>query len=54
MESERPVVDRAILKLIQEDTFSGADFMLQKDGLVRLNRELTNILIAQLGLQNNG
>ena len=54
MEPQRPVVDRGILKLIQEHTFSGADFMLQKDGVVRLNPELTNILIAQLGLQNNG
>ena len=40
MEPERPVVDRGILKLIQEHTFSGGDFMLQKDGVVRLNPEL--------------
>ena len=46
MEPERPVVDRGILKLIQEHTFSGGDFMLQKDGVVRLNPELARNLIS--------
>ena len=40
MEPQRPVVDRGILRLIQNHTFSGADFMLQKDGVVRLNPEV--------------
>jgi CRISPR-associated protein Cas1 len=40
MEPQRPVVDRTILKLIQEHTFSGADFVLQKDGVVRVNPDL--------------
>jgi len=40
MEPLRPVVDRAVLKLIAEETFSGADFQLQSDGVCRLNPEL--------------
>ncbi|RYZ73448.1 MAG: CRISPR-associated endonuclease Cas1, partial [Proteobacteria bacterium] len=40
MEPSRPVVDRAVLKLIEEETFSGADFQLQLDGVCRLNPEL--------------
>ncbi len=36
MEPHRPVVDRGILKLIREETFSGADFDLQSDGVVRV------------------
>ena len=41
MEPMRPVVDRVILRLIGEETFSGADFDLQSDGVVRVNPELT-------------
>ena len=44
MEPHRPVVDRSVLKLIQEATFSGADFELQSDGVVRLNPEMVRIL----------
>lgn len=40
MEPLRPVVDRAVLKLVREETFSGADFVLQSDGVCRLNPEL--------------
>jgi len=40
MEPLRPVVDRAVLKLISNETFSGADFQLQSDGVCRLNPEL--------------
>ena len=36
MEPHRPVVDRGILKLIREEAFSGADFDLQSDGVVRV------------------
>ncbi len=35
-EPYRPVVDRGILKLIREETFSWADFDLQSDGVVRV------------------
>lgn len=47
MEPKRPVVDRAILKLVQEYTFSGADFTLQKDGVVRVNPELVRLSSSQ-------
>jgi CRISPR-associated protein Cas1 len=40
MEPMRPVVDRAILDLISETTFTGADFAIQDDGACRLNPEL--------------
>ncbi len=40
MEPLRPVVDRTILKLVSEKTFSGADFQLQSNGVVRVNPEL--------------
>lgn len=40
MEPMRPVVDRTVLKLIADETFSGADFQLQADGVCRLNPEL--------------
>ena len=46
MEPQRPVVDRTVLKLIQEHTFSGADFMLQPDGVCRLNPELVKQIAA--------
>ncbi|GHF16567.1 CRISPR-associated protein Cas1 [Kordiimonas sediminis] len=46
MEPKRPIADRAILKLVQEETFSGADFILQEDGVCRLGPELAR-LIAQ-------
>jgi|TARA_B110000438_G_scaffold80663_1_gene80620 CRISPR-associated protein Cas1 len=46
MEPQRPVVDRSILKLVQEHSFSGADFMLQQDGVVRVNPELVKQIAA--------
>lgn len=47
MEPMRPVVDRVILKLIAEETFSGADFDLQSDGVVRVNPKLARVLFAR-------
>ncbi|MFC7291188.1 CRISPR-associated endonuclease Cas1 [Hirschia litorea] len=47
MEPMRPVVDRVVLKLVQEETFTGADFDIQSDGVCRLNPELVRRL-AQL------
>ncbi|WP_300380418.1 CRISPR-associated endonuclease Cas1 [Henriciella sp.] len=44
MEPHRPVVDRIVLKLINEETFSGADFDLQSDGVVRVNPEFARSL----------
>jgi CRISPR-associated protein Cas1 len=40
MEPLRPVVDRAVLKLVAEETFSGADFLLRGDGVCSLNPQL--------------
>ena len=54
MEPQRPVLDRGILNLFQQHTFSGADFMLQKDGVVRLNPELARTLITQLKFPKDG
>ena len=48
MEPHRPVVDRAVLKLLREETFSGADFLLQSDGVVRLSPELARHLVSNL------
>lgn len=46
MEPLRPVVDRMVLKLVNEETFSGADFQLQSDGVVRLNPELAKRIVG--------
>lgn len=46
MEPHRPVVDRGILKLIREETFSGADFDLQSDGVVRVGPGLVTKVIS--------
>jgi len=41
MEPLRPVVDRAILRLIDNTTFSGGDFSIQPNGVCRLNPEFS-------------
>lgn len=48
IEPMRPVVDRAVLKLVKEETFTGADFDIQSDGVCRLNPELVRILSLNL------
>lgn len=40
MERLRPVLDCAVLRLVREEMFTGADFILQSDGVCRLNPEL--------------
>jgi len=47
MEPMRPVVDRAVLELIDSATFTGADFSIQHDGVCRMNPELAR-RVAQL------
>ncbi len=47
MEPLRPVVDRAVLRLIREETFTGGDFQLQSDGVCRLNPELARQIAVQ-------
>jgi CRISPR-associated protein Cas1 len=51
MEPMRPLVDRAVLRLVNEATFSGGDFSIQPDGVCRLNPELAR-RVAQLALQD--
>jgi len=51
MEPMRPVVDRAILELVKTATFSGGDFLIQPDGVCRLNPELAR-QVAQLAEQH--
>lgn len=46
MEPHRPVVDRGILKLIRGETFSGSDFDLQSDGVVRVNPALVRRFVG--------
>jgi len=48
MEPKRPVVDRVILKLIADETFCGADFDIQSNGVCRLNPELARTLIEKV------
>ena len=50
MEPMRPVVDRAVLQLINETTFTGADFVIQNDGVCRMNPELAR-RVAQLAME---
>jgi len=53
MEPMRPVVDRAVLQLIDSMTFTGADFSIQHDGVCRMNPELAR-RVAQLALEKCG
>jgi CRISPR-associated protein Cas1 len=48
MEPMRPVVD---LELVKTATFSGGDFLIQPDGVCRLNPELAR-QVAQLAEQH--
>lgn len=48
MEPLRPVVDRAVLKLVRQETFTGADFVLQSDGVCRLSPNLATLVSAQV------
>jgi hypothetical protein len=45
-----PVVDRAVLELMNTATFTGADFSTQHDGACRMNPELAQ-RVAQLALE---
>jgi len=52
MEPLRPVVDRAVLRLVNSETFSGADFQLQKDGVCKLNPELARFVANAVSVQS--
>lgn len=51
MERIRPAVDRAVLQVVRDETFSGADFMIQDDGSCRLNPEPAR-RVAQLAVEH--
>ena len=53
MEPMRPVVDRAVLHLIDTVTFNGADFSIQHDRVCRMNPELAR-KVAHLALERCG
>ena len=48
MEPMRPVVDRVVLTLVAEETFSGADFDIQSNGVCRLNPDLSREVVAKM------
>lgn len=48
MEPMRPVVDAAILRLVSKTAFSGADFVLRKDGVCRLNPQLAKVVVRNV------
>ena len=54
MEPLRPVVDRAVLKFVSEETFSGADFILQQNGVCRLSPERRGVLFTGLIYYDRG
>ena len=47
LEPERPKVDATILDFVQTKSFTGADFILRKDGACRLSPQLARV-VAQL------
>lgn len=51
MEPMRPVVDRAVLGIVNETKFSGGDLAIQPDGVCRLNPELAG-RVAQLAIEH--
>jgi CRISPR-associated protein Cas1 len=46
IEPERPKVDAAVLAFAQSRRFSGADFILRKDGACRLSPQLARALAS--------
>jgi len=51
MEPMRPVVDRAVLRIVQEETFTGADFILQEDGVCRLSPNFARNVVHEVNLE---
>ncbi len=48
MEPLRPKADAAVLEFAQAAVFSGADFVLRSDGVVRLSPQLSRVIVARL------
>jgi CRISPR-associated protein Cas1 len=51
MNPMRPVVDRAVLRLINDTSLTGGDFSMQSDGVCRLNPQLARH-VAQLAFEH--
>lgn len=47
MEPERPIIDRAIIGIIREHTFSPADFTVTHKGTVKVNPELARVIARE-------
>ena len=54
MEPLRPVVDREILKFVQNETFTPADFTIKKNGVCRLNPQLARRVVGNIGVHQIG
>ena len=50
MEPLRPIVDRAVLEIVQSHTFSPGDFTVMPNGVCRLNPHLAKAIVAKLDL----
>jgi CRISP-associated protein Cas1 len=48
MEPERPRVDRAVLDFVRAHVFHPADFVIQADGVCRLNPEMARMVVAKV------
>ncbi|WP_439154896.1 CRISPR-associated endonuclease Cas1, partial [Yoonia sp.] len=48
MEPLRPIVDRAVLELVMNETFTGADFIRQTDGVCRLSPDLARMVVHRV------
>ncbi len=46
MEPFRPVVDRAVVEFLKGNVFDPADFVIQADGVCRLNPEMARRIAA--------
>jgi CRISPR/Cas system-associated endonuclease Cas1 len=49
MEPLRPIVDRAILRIVQAQTFTPGDFTLLKSGVCRVNPQFAKCIAGEVG-----
>jgi CRISPR-associated protein Cas1 len=48
MEPKRPKVARAVLDFVKASVFDPADFMIQSDGVCRLNPQMARMVVAKV------
>lgn len=48
MEPYRPIVDRAVIEMVRDHTFTPSDFTVSHKGTVRLNPELAKLVVAKV------